>query len=337
MTYDAEVFDYFAKADGRDAKAVKNYCDGTRNSYTDEYNASEGKWAGYFKETLWTAEEFLANSNFEGECIVDSDKFHAATIYLAIEDPDSFGCDGTQIGIAGNLCFGDTIIGTQDIIVNFCPPGSHWAGWGECVIGTRTCSRCGAVYNVYAESHDHIWDEGVVTVEPSSTTVGEKVFTCLNNPEHTRTEEIPFVDYIYIKNPNVAAGMGNGVILVVPGTTVAELLAATNGTAVWDRDGNTMSAETVLGTDMQLVLLDGTTVVDSKTIAVLGDLNGDGWILANDARTALRASVGLDTLNDAQSIAADVNCDGLVMAYDARSILRGSVGLEDPADWFAAF
>lgn len=62
---------------------------------------------------------------------------------------------------------------------------------------------------------------------------------------------------------------------------------------------------------------------------VFGDVNSDGSITADDARTVLRASVGLTQLSDEEKIFADMNRDGRITADDARTILRISVGLED--------
>ena len=59
-----------------------------------------------------------------------------------------------------------------------------------------------------------------------------------------------------------------------------------------------------------------------------GDANGDGEITAADARTILRASAGLESLDPAQEKNADVNNDGQITAADARSALRRSAGLE---------
>lgn len=60
-----------------------------------------------------------------------------------------------------------------------------------------------------------------------------------------------------------------------------------------------------------------------------GDVNGDGDVLANDARLALRASAKLETLDAAQTEAADVDGDGRVLANDARQILRFSAKLQN--------
>ncbi len=59
-----------------------------------------------------------------------------------------------------------------------------------------------------------------------------------------------------------------------------------------------------------------------------GDVDGDGVIAAADARSALRAAVGLESLSADAEKAADVDFDGEVTAADARLILRASVGLE---------
>ena len=61
---------------------------------------------------------------------------------------------------------------------------------------------------------------------------------------------------------------------------------------------------------------------------VFGDVNSDGSITADDARTVLRASVGLTQLSDEEKIFADMNRDGRITADDARTILRISVDLE---------
>lgn len=60
----------------------------------------------------------------------------------------------------------------------------------------------------------------------------------------------------------------------------------------------------------------------------LGDIDGNDSITAADARLALRASVGLETLSPEQTAAADADFNGTITAADARLILRASVGLE---------
>ncbi|MBQ6067136.1 MAG: hypothetical protein IJK89_09970 [Clostridia bacterium] len=61
-----------------------------------------------------------------------------------------------------------------------------------------------------------------------------------------------------------------------------------------------------------------------------GDVNGDNKVGSDDARLALRASVGLENIKKgaAAFTAADVTKDGKIGSDDARLILRASVGLE---------
>ncbi len=59
-----------------------------------------------------------------------------------------------------------------------------------------------------------------------------------------------------------------------------------------------------------------------------GDLNADGQITAEDARLCLRATVGLEELNDLQKAAADLSGSGVIDSSCARNILRASIGME---------
>ncbi len=61
---------------------------------------------------------------------------------------------------------------------------------------------------------------------------------------------------------------------------------------------------------------------------ILGDVDGNGKIESADARLALRAAVGLETLTEEQTLAADVDGTPGLSSSDARLILRVSVGLE---------
>ena len=64
---------------------------------------------------------------------------------------------------------------------------------------------------------------------------------------------------------------------------------------------------------------------------VLGDVDGDGKVTAEEARLALRAALGLEILTEDQLKAADFDKDGEITAADARLILRESLGLEEYA------
>ncbi len=62
---------------------------------------------------------------------------------------------------------------------------------------------------------------------------------------------------------------------------------------------------------------------------MLGDVDGDGEITANDAILVLRASIGTEEFDDTTFIAGDVDGDGEITANDAIMILRQSIGYEE--------
>ena len=59
-----------------------------------------------------------------------------------------------------------------------------------------------------------------------------------------------------------------------------------------------------------------------------GDVDESGDITAEDARTVLRAAVGLDILDAKKKLLADIDDNGTISAEDARSALRMAVGLD---------
>ena len=64
---------------------------------------------------------------------------------------------------------------------------------------TRTCSVCNETETEKIPALGHKWDEGKVTTEATCTKKGVKTFTCQNDPEHTKTEEIPVTDHTFSK------------------------------------------------------------------------------------------------------------------------------------------
>lgn len=84
----------------------------------------------------------------------------------------------------------------------------------------------------------------------------------------------------------------------------------------------------ILSIALIALLLISTLFMGIASANTIGDVDGDGFVKAADARLALRASVGLENLSDAARKAADADFDGNIKAADARLILRASVGLE---------
>ena len=184
----------------------------------------------------------------------------------------------------------------------------------------------------------HMWDNGTVTREPQVGVAGERTFTCTVCGA-TRTEEIaPLVpsapDRIEVKSSDSAKELNDGIVGATHSVTVSELLASSNASYVVDKDGNRVTETKSLATGMKIILESGGERLE-KVISVLGDVNGDGDISVSDARGALRAAVGLDTLEGAYLNAARVNGANEVAVNDARSILRAAVALDTGKDWLA--
>ena len=206
-------------------------------------------------------------------------------------------------------------------------------------------SHSGYGVEKYAKEHRYnfvslcTWDSGTVTREPQVGVAGERTFTC-TVCSATRTEEIsPLVpsvpDRIEVKSSDSAKELNDGIVGATHSVTISELLASSNASFIVDKDGNRIdnSAKT-LATGMKIILESGGERLE-KVISVLGDVNGDGEVSVSDARGALRAAVGLDTLEGAYLNAARVNGSTEVAVSDARSILRAAVALDTGKDWLA--
>jgi hypothetical protein len=97
-----------------------------------------------------------------------------------------------------------------------------------------------------------------------------------------------------------------------------------------DRQGKEIEAGKLVGTGTTVTLLDenGKETGDSYTVLVAGDIDGNGKVAASDARTALRASARLETLEGVFYDAANVLNTKALTAASARKMLRVSARLE---------
>ena len=218
---------------------------------------------------------------------------------------------------------------------------------GESIFPSAATIHSHSGYGVekYAKEHRYnfvslcTWDSGTVTREPQVGVAGERTYTCTVCGA-TRTEGIsPLVpsapDRIEVKSSDSAKELTGGIVGATHSVTVSELLASSNASYVVDKDGNRITETTKpLATGMKIILESGGERLE-KVISVLGDVNGDGEISVSDARGALRAAVGLDTLEGAYLNAARVNGADEVAVSDARSILRAAVALDTGKDWLA--
>ena len=105
-------------------------------------------------------------------------------------------------------------------------------------------------------------------------------------------------------------------------------------------DEVTLPTATEAGFTTHTCTVCGYTCRDQETVpenerqesALPGDMNRDGKIGSDDARTLLRVSVSLETLKDELLPYGDMDGDGAILPADARLALRCSVSLEPTPD-----
>ena len=107
------------------------------------------------------------------------------------------------------------------------------------------------------------------------------------------------------------------VATVIPDGTINDLanLLQTE-IVVKNANGETLNSNDRLGT--------GCVINDKYTVVVLGDINGDGEVLATDALQILKNSTNISNLSGAYLKAADLDNDGNVLATDALIALKYS-------------
>lgn len=173
---------------------------------------------------------------------------------------------------------------------------------------------------------DHAWNGGEIITPATCNVAGTKTYTC-NVCGATKTESINATGHAYgewtkldeehhqrickndTSHTETAAHEWNaGVISKVP--TV-------------DSEGEKTYTCAVCGA------VKTEPIPKKKPEFILGDVNNDGKVLADDARLALRNSATLKAFTAEQTKAADVNEDGIVLADDARQILRYSAKLQN--------
>jgi len=97
---------------------------------------------------------------------------------------------------------------------------------------------------------------------------------------------------------------------------------------IYKEDGTELTEDEYVGTGMTIKLIIDGVEKDSKTIVILGDVNGDGVIDTWDDADILSHYVGFISLTDAKLIAADINKDGEVDTWDDADVLSHYVGIK---------
>ncbi|HAN20655.1 MAG: hypothetical protein A2Y15_04415 [Clostridiales bacterium GWF2_36_10] len=96
----------------------------------------------------------------------------------------------------------------------------------------------------------------------------------------------------------------------------------------YDKNGNKLSENNYISTGSVLKIEVNGTAVDTKTIIVRGDANGNGVIDAGDYLISKRIFLGSFTTDNIYRIAADANADSVVNSKDYLVLKRYLIGVQ---------
>nr|MCR5781569.1 dockerin type I repeat-containing protein [Clostridia bacterium] len=180
----------------------------------------------------------------------------------------------------------------------------------------------------HKETADHIWDNGSITTVATCTATGTKTYTC-SVCGATREESIGATGHAY----GAWVPLNDSQHQCVCVNDASHKLT---GNHVWN-NGEITKEPTAKAEGEKTFTCTVCGAVKTESLPKLnptkedyapGDVDGNGQVLADDARFALRASAKLEILDERQAKAADVDGSGEVLADDARQILRFSAKLQ---------
>lgn len=246
----------------------------------------------------------------------------------------------TVCGATSGSALGHKYTNNCDTICNVCSAKrsiTHSYSEATCTTPAK-CTVCDVISgNALGHTYTNDCDESCNVCDEARTITHNYVLEATTNTyicsvcgdSYTEKVEVGF-------NNSENAKLNDNLLHMIPGVTVNELLSsASAGTYIKDTNGEKIADTVLPGTGMTLVLPDNSEC----TIIAYGDVDGDGAVKASDARSALRAAVGLDVLTESSKIAADLaetSAEKKITSADARFILRAAVGLESIKDWFSA-
>ena len=147
------------------------------------------------------------------------------------------------------------------------------------------------------------------------------------NPYFTRTIEIRVIDLVATEE--YAVDIQNKIIKHIPvNTTVNSLLEnlqiAADNYSVINKNNETITGETLVGTDSQLKVED-----ETFKIVVNGDINGDGKLTSTDISKLALHIVKLQILTDGPLLGADLNKDDKISTTDISQMIKYIVKIYD--------
>ena len=211
---------------------------------------------------------------------------------------------------------------------------THTPGAAATCTAAQTCTGCGQTINP-ALGHNYS-TEWTVDKAATTTEAGSKSHHCTRCDEKKDITVIPKLDAALSLKTGTDfttddAGYMQGQVKTITAAEIKGKIANSSASVtVTDKNGKALADNAPVGTGAKINLLDGTgKIIDTLTVVISGDANGDGAVTTDDARDILRAAVGIADLSGAYAKAAKVTTEKAeITTDDARKILRRAVGLE---------
>ena len=152
-----------------------------------------------------------------------------------------------------------------------------------------------------------------------------KLYLVPVNQENPSEPEQPEDNSNIIKNDKVKVNTESNQVSTIPGATVKDFTNLMGlDVVVKNANGQVLSSDAKLAT--------GCVINDIYTVAVLGDVNGDGEITAGDYVSIKNNIMGITSINERNKLGADVNQDGKITAGDYVKVKKyimktGTIGI----------
>lgn len=160
--------------------------------------------------------------------------------------------------------------------------------------------------------------KGYAARETYDTEPNYKLYLVPVEDENPSTPEVPD-DEAVIRNDKVKINTVTNNVTTVPGATVQDFANLVGKeVSAKNSSGEALASDAKLST--------GCVIDDKYTVAVLGDVNGDGETTALDAAIILRYTVNQYNMTEVQKNAGDLSNSNDPTALDAAKILRYTVG-----------
>ena len=151
-----------------------------------------------------------------------------------------------------------------------------------------------------------------------------------DGPTEKPTEK-PVSDKLEVSGDTVKVDNTSKVSTVKTKSSAADIIKSVKNekVSIVDKHGKAVASDALVGTGAKIQIIDNSgKVINTYTVCVPTDVDGNGKTTAADARLALRGSAKLEKVEGVYATASDMNDDGKITAADARKILRISAGLE---------